>query len=196
MNAIRPIRTPAELVEAGLDRAGRSAPGSSAVAERYAVAITPAMAALIDPSRPERSDRPPVRAGCSGAERHAGGARRSDRRLAHQPGRGHRPPLSRPRAAEGRPCLPGLLPLLLPPRDGGAAGARHPLARRHGRGLRLYRRPSGDLGGDPHRRRSAGALAAPARRDHAAARRHRSREDRPLPHPRAGRRAGADRRGR
>jgi lysine 2,3-aminomutase len=43
LNAIRPIRTPAELVESGLvapeDRAG-----IEAVSERYAIAISPAMA--------------------------------------------------------------------------------------------------------------------------------------------------------
>ncbi|WP_262028862.1 lysine-2,3-aminomutase-like protein [Microvirga sp. Mcv34] len=51
MNAIRPVRTPADLVEAGLvapeDRAR-----IEAVAERYAIAISPAMAALIDLNDP------------------------------------------------------------------------------------------------------------------------------------------------
>ena len=47
MNAIRPIRTPAELVEAGLV-APEDLIGIEAVAERYAIAISPAMAALID----------------------------------------------------------------------------------------------------------------------------------------------------
>ena len=47
MNAIRPIRTPAELVEAGLV-APEDLTGIEAVAERYAIAISPAMAALID----------------------------------------------------------------------------------------------------------------------------------------------------
>jgi lysine 2,3-aminomutase len=52
LNAIRPIRTPAELVESGLvapeDRAG-----IEAVSERYAIAISPAMAALIDRNDPD-----------------------------------------------------------------------------------------------------------------------------------------------
>ncbi len=51
MNAGRPIRTPAELAEAGLV-APEELAGLEAVAERYAVAITPAMAALIDRSDP------------------------------------------------------------------------------------------------------------------------------------------------
>lgn len=51
MNAIRPIRTPAELAEAGLVAPEEFA-GIEAVAERYAVAISPAMAALIDRSDP------------------------------------------------------------------------------------------------------------------------------------------------
>ena len=51
MNAIRPIRTPAELAEAGLV-APEELAGLEAVAERYAVAISPAMAALIDRSDP------------------------------------------------------------------------------------------------------------------------------------------------
>jgi len=49
MNALRPIRTAGELVGAGLLRPEDEA-GIERVAERYAVAITPAVAALIDPS--------------------------------------------------------------------------------------------------------------------------------------------------
>lgn len=51
MNAIRTVRTPAELVEAGLV-APEKLSGIEAVAERYAVSISPAMAALIDRSDP------------------------------------------------------------------------------------------------------------------------------------------------
>ncbi|MBF9195077.1 lysine-2,3-aminomutase-like protein [Microvirga terrestris] len=51
MNAIRPLRNPAELVEAGLVAPEQIA-SIEAVAERYAVAISPAMAALIDPNDP------------------------------------------------------------------------------------------------------------------------------------------------
>lgn len=52
MKASRPIRTPAELVEAGLVPPEDLA-GIQAVAERYAVAISPAVAALIDPTDPK-----------------------------------------------------------------------------------------------------------------------------------------------
>ncbi len=47
----RPIRTPAELVETGLVKAEDLA-GIEAVAQRYAIAISPAMAALIDRDDP------------------------------------------------------------------------------------------------------------------------------------------------
>jgi len=52
LNAIRPIRTPSELIEAGLVAPGDLA-GIEAVAERYAIAISPAMAGLIDRSDPD-----------------------------------------------------------------------------------------------------------------------------------------------
>jgi lysine 2,3-aminomutase len=51
LNPIRPIRTPAELTDAGFVDPGRLA-GIERVAERYAVAISPAMAALIDRADP------------------------------------------------------------------------------------------------------------------------------------------------
>ncbi len=51
MNALRPLRTPAELTEAGFVTP-EQLPGIEAVAERYAVAISPAMAALIDRNDP------------------------------------------------------------------------------------------------------------------------------------------------
>jgi lysine 2,3-aminomutase len=47
MNALRPLRTPAELAEAGLVTPEELA-GIEAVAERYAIAISPVMAGLID----------------------------------------------------------------------------------------------------------------------------------------------------
>jgi lysine 2,3-aminomutase len=47
MNAVRPLRSPAELVEAGLV-APEELAGIERVAERYAIAISPAMAGLID----------------------------------------------------------------------------------------------------------------------------------------------------
>jgi len=48
----RPLRTPQELVDAGLANAARQ-PELEAVAARYAIAVTPAMAALIDPADPD-----------------------------------------------------------------------------------------------------------------------------------------------
>jgi lysine 2,3-aminomutase len=52
LNAPRTLRTPAELVEAGL-LAPEFLHRIETVAERYAVAISPAMAALIDPAAPD-----------------------------------------------------------------------------------------------------------------------------------------------
>jgi lysine 2,3-aminomutase len=51
LNAIRSIRTPAELTDAGLVAPDRLA-GIERLAERYAIAISPAMAALIDRADP------------------------------------------------------------------------------------------------------------------------------------------------
>ncbi len=51
MNAVRPIRTPAELAEAGLISPEELA-GIERVAERYAIAISPGMAGLIDHNDP------------------------------------------------------------------------------------------------------------------------------------------------
>jgi lysine 2,3-aminomutase len=48
----RTLRNAAELVAAGLLPAGQ-APAIEALAERYAIAVTPAMAALIDPADPD-----------------------------------------------------------------------------------------------------------------------------------------------
>ena len=57
---------------------------------------------------------------------------------------------------------------------------------------RLHRGASRDLGSDPHRRRSAGALGAPPRRGHQAHRGDRAREDRPPAYAPAGRLARED----
>ena len=51
MNALRPLKTPADLLAAGLIDASRLG-DAAAVAEHYAIAITPAMAALIDRDDP------------------------------------------------------------------------------------------------------------------------------------------------
>ena len=120
------------------------------------------------PRRSARSDRAPVRARRRRADHDAGRARRSDRRRRAFAGRRHRAPLSGPRAAQARERLRGLLPLLLPPRDG-RAGQADALARQARCRARLHRGASADLGSDPHRRRSAGAVGAPPRRGRSSA---------------------------
>src|SRR5471030_1641008 len=97
-------------------------------------------------------------------------------------------PISRPRPAEAIACLPGLLPLLLPPRKSRARrrGAELPRTRR---GARLHPRPLRNLGSDPDRRRSADAGAAPAGGADRGPRCHRARRHHPHPQPRADRRA-------
>ena len=118
----KPLRSVADLVAAGLADPTRM-DALEQVAARYAVAITPAMADLIDRCRSGRSDRAPVRAG-RGASWSAAAGELADPigDARPQPGRGHRPPLSRPRAAEADARLRGLLPLLLPARDGRPRG--------------------------------------------------------------------------
>ena len=150
----RALRSPDALAAAGLDRR-RPGRALERVAARYAVAITPAMAELIDPDDPaDPIARQFVPTG-RGTDHDARGARRPDRRRAPSAGAGHRPPLSRPGAAEAAPRLRGLLPLLLPPRDGGAGGRRDPDRGRARGGLRLHRRAIREIwevmstGGDP-----------------------------------------------
>ena len=113
------------------------------------------------PRRSGRSDRAAIRARCARARAKTGRTRRSDRRRSFQPGRRRGAPLSRSRASENRQCLRGLLPLLLPPRNG-RAGAGRALGRGACCGARLYREPSADLGSDPFRRRSADPFGAAA----------------------------------
>src|SRR5262249_54117060 len=127
--------------------------------------------------RSRRSARPhcaPVRSRGGGTRRQARGDGRPDGGGCASPGRGHRAPLSRPRAAQAGPRLRGLLPLLFPAGSGGARSRA--LTRAARRCDRLHLHPFPDLGGDPHRRRSARALAAAAWTN----RRH-ARGDRPRP---------------
>ena len=60
------LRTAADLADAGLISRTRAA-AIEAVAERYAVAVTPAMAALIDASDPDRSHRATIHPGSARA---------------------------------------------------------------------------------------------------------------------------------
>ena len=75
---------------------------------------------------------------------------------------------------EARPCVPGLLPASATGRRWWAPPPTVALRGRARRRARLHRGASGDLGGDPHRRRSAGALGAPAARGRVADRSHRA----------------------
>ena len=181
--------TPAALLAAGLvppERLGEL----EHVAARYAVSLTPDVVALIDPADPHDPIARQFVPDAAELEARAGGARRSDRRRRAHAGRRHRASLSRPRAAQARACLPGLLPVLLSPRDGRPGPPAVAVARRARDGARLHPRASGDLGGHPHRRRSADPVAAPAARGHARARRDRARQDRARAHARAGGGAG------
>ena len=162
------------------------------VAARYAVALTPALAALIDPLGPRRSHRPSVHPRCTRVDRRARRKRRPHRRSDAQPHRRDRAPLSRPRAAESRARLRGLLPVLFPARDGRAQGSGRPDPRDTGRSHRLYRRAPRHLGSDPDRRRSADPVAASAEVPDPAPGGDRPRQGHPRPHPPPG--GGSERR--
>ena len=170
--ATAPDRTERALapIAADLGRGRRSRRPAAArrrskqVAARYAVAVTPAMAALIDPDDPAD---PIARQFVPDAAELVTDRRRSAPiRSATAPISpvGHHPPLPRPRAPQARPRLRGLLPLLLPPRDGRAGGRRALSAEALDAALAYIARAIRNLGGDRHRRRSAGAVAAPAAR--------------------------------
>ena len=138
----RTLRHPADLAAAGLVPETRVA-ALEEVAARYAVAITPAMAELIDAADPARPHRPPVRARPGRTRHAAGGKRRPDRRRCPRGHAGPDPPLSGPRAPQaGRRSAPsiaasasaarrsGLTPPHLPPE---ALDARARLHRRASR---------------------------------------------------------------
>ncbi len=195
MNKPATLRSAAALAEAGLVPADRLA-ALEEVAARYAVAVTPAMAELI-----EAADDAIARQFLpDAAELDAAPGETTDPigDAAPQPGRGDRPPLSRPRPAQDHPHLRRLLPLLLPARDGRAGRAEVPVAGGAGGGPGLCGGTAGDLGADRHRRRSLRAVAPAHRGADAAAGGHRPPQGRALPHPRPGgrsrrrhRRAGA-----
>ena len=139
MNRIDPklaatLRQPADLVERGLAKAADLA-DLERVAARYAVAVTPDIAGLIDTENP---DDPIARQFIPSALElvsAAGRKRRSDRRRRAFARSRHRPPLSRPRAVQAGACLRGVLPVLFSPRDGRAGQGdarcrRRPIATR------------------------------------------------------------------
>ena len=111
------LRHLSDLEAAGLDARRNKRAALEQVAAQYAVAITPAMAELIDRTDPHDPIARQFVPDPAELDVAAGGARRPDRRPRPQPGRRHRASLSRPRAAQAHPRLRGLLPLLLPARD-------------------------------------------------------------------------------
>ena len=121
----------------------------------------------------------------SRARRAAAGARRSDRRRCPSPVAGivHRYP---DRVLLKLVCTSArsIAASASAARSWGPGG-RRAVAGGARRRARLYPRPSGDLGSDPHRRRSAGAVAAPPRARSCGARRDRSCQDRAPAYARA-----------
>ena len=185
---IKTLRTPNELADAGL--VARNGMDLARVAERYAVAITPAMVDLIDrndaddpiarqfvPDVRELEQRPEERADPIGD-------------IEHEAGAGRRASLSRSRAAEADARVSGVLPVLLPARDGGA-GWRGADGRGVGHGHRLHRAQRSHVRSHHDGRRSADAGAAPHSRDHAAAFGDRACARAALALSRAGGRSGA-----
>ncbi len=159
------LRSIAQMRDAGLVPAARAA-ALEPVAARYAVAITPAMAALIDrddpddpiarqfvPDPAELVTQPQERADPIGDD-------------AHSPVEGivHRYP-DRVLLKLVHTC-PVYCRFCFRREMVGPNGRRGPDGAAARGGLRLHPRPSGNLGGHPHRRRPAGAAAvAPAQGD-------------------------------
>ena len=186
------LRTPRAIRRARPGRRRASAPSLEAVAARYAVAITPAMAELIDRNDPDD----PI------ARQFVPDAAELDRAAAKSaPIRSATTRTARSRAsciAIPTACCSSSTHVcavycrfcfrreMVGPGQGQALSPQALDAR-----ARLHPRASGDLGGDPHRRRSAGAVAAPAARRDASARRNRPRQGRAHAHARAGGRARA-----
>ena len=182
--ASKPLRSVADLAEAGLAPAG-DAHALEQVAARYAVAVTADMVQLIDRSDPAdpiaRQFVPDTRELQHLPEERADPL--GEARLSPVPGLVHRYPdrvllkLTHVCPVYCRFCFrrevvgPGGPPAL------SGEGARC--------GARLHRRRARHLGGDPDRRRPVHALPAPHRRGHAAARRHRPPQGAALAHARA-----------
>ncbi len=189
-NAVATLRQPEELIAHGLAPAAALAE-LSRVAARYAVAVTPEVAALIDPDDP---NDPIARQYIPSAnELAAQSGERADPigDHAHSPVDGivHRYP-DRVLLKLIHVCAV-YCRFLLSPRNGRAGQGNRAVARSLRRGARLHRVTSGGLGSNPDRRRPADAVAAEAQRDHDRPRRDRARKDHSHSHPRAGGRSHA-----
>ena len=191
MTATSSLRTPAELVAAQSWRRTIGCAALEQVAARYAVAITPAMADLIDPSDPHDPiarqfvpDRARTGIAAGGNDAIRSATRRTARSKASF-------------TAIPTACLLKLVNAcavycrfcfrreMVGPGRGGLSRAALAAA------LDYIRSHAANLGSDPDRRRSAGAVAAaPQGRDGAACR-DRPRQGDPRAHARAGRGARA-----
>ena len=169
------LRRLSELDAAGLTPANQR-DALEKVAARYAVAITPAMAALIDradPHDPIARQFVPDAAELDDDAATSAPIRSATTRTAPVAGIVHRYPdrvLLKLTARLRRSIAASASAARWSGRDGRARCRREQLDA----ALAYIARAPGDLGGDPHRRRSAGAVAAPPRaRSMRAARRHR-----------------------
>ena len=155
------LTTPRALIEAGLGAPARLAE-LEAVAERYAIAVTPALAALVEPGDP---DDPIARQFVPDARELIRDPAESDDPIgddAMSPIHGlvHRYP-DRVLIKLVAACAVYCRFCFRRERVGPALGRAE--RGRLRRGARLCRRASGDLGGHPDRRRSADPVAAPDR---------------------------------
>jgi hypothetical protein len=118
------LRTPGELIVQGY-ASQDSLPVLEQVAARYAVAVTPAVAELIDKAD---SDDPIARQYIPSADELVthGRRRRSHRRPSSFAGQRDRASVSGSRAVQAGPCLRGLLPVLFSPRNGRAGQGQRP----------------------------------------------------------------------
>ena len=179
------LRTPTQLCDRGLISSDQRT-ALETVAARYAVALPAALTELIDRSDPADPIARQFVPDLAELDHHPNELADPIGDDAHQPGRGDRSPLSRPRPVQADPRLRGLLPVLFPARNDRPRQAKRAVAARGGARTRLYPDASRDLGSDPDRRRSADPFgASSARRDQGACD-DRSRQGRPHPHPHAG----------
>ena len=112
-NPTATLRQASELVAHGLAPAA-ALPDLEQVAARYAVAVTPDIAALIEPDSRRRSDRTTIHSECGGTGKRAGRERRSDRGSRAFACYRHRASLSGSGPVQVGSRLRGVLPVLFP----------------------------------------------------------------------------------